>query len=303
MTKVIVNYSLGLRRFDRNRFVSRPIYRMQWDVVRIVFFATLFAAFVFAQDQTALTLNQITELLKSGVSSTRIAQLVEQRGVGFELTEAATRRLKADGADSVVLSAVKTMAARYTEELQRRKQLEAERKRQEEPRQAEEVKRRAQEQAKQLEVEKRRPEELSRRKSVEEAKRSAQEEARQRSQKDARATLMLQENVGRVATLRNVTITERGEVSGELVNNTTETLRDIQLQIVYSWRWNNEHRPGRDDPGRAAYYVLDREIAPGQTVRFDYRPSPPFAPREDGQFDITVKVVGFAQVFQPRAQR
>ncbi len=114
---------------------------------------------------------------------------------------------------------------------------------------------------------------------------------------------MTQEDVGRVASLRNVMSTEGGEVSGDVVNNSKQTLRDVQLQILYSWRWNNEYQPGKDDPGRASYYVLDREILPGQTVRFNYKPSPPFAPRADGQFDISVKVVGFAQVFQPGAQR
>ena len=101
----------------------------------------------------------------------------------------------------------------------------------------------------------------------------------------------------------NVTSTEQGEVSGELVNYTKQTLREVRLQILYSWRWKDEHHPGRDDPGRAAYHLLDQEIPPGQTVRFNYKPSPPLVAREDGQFDISVKVVGFAQVFPGTAQR
>ena len=96
---------------------------------------------------------------------------------------------------------------------------------------------------------------------------------------------------------------EGGEVSGELVNNSKQTLREVQLQILYSWRWNNEHHPGKNDPGTARYYVLNQEIPPGQTARFDYKPSPPLASREDGQFDISVKIVGFAQVFHQGAQR
>ena len=103
--------------------------------------------------------------------------------------------------------------------------------------------------------------------------------------------------MGRVASLRNILSTEGGEVSGEVVNNTKQTLRDVRLQILYSWRWKNEYQPGKDDPGRATYYVLNQEIPPGQTLRFNYKPSPPLAAREDGQFDISVKVAGFAQVF------
>jgi hypothetical protein len=87
-----------------------------------------------------------------------------------------------------------------------------------------------------------------------------------------------------------------------VVNNSNATLRDVQLQIVYSWRWKNEFQPGKDDPGTARYFTLNQEIPPGQTASFDYKPSPPLASRTDGQFDITVKVVGFAQVFQPAAR-
>ena len=101
-------------------------------------------------------------------------------------------------------------------------------------------------------------------KKSEEAKRKAQEEARQKSQ---RPTLGSAEGV---ASVRNVTSTEQGEVSGELVNYTKQTLREVRLQILYSWRWKDEHHPGRDDPGRAAYHLLDQEIPPGQTVRFNY---------------------------------
>jgi hypothetical protein len=303
--KITDNCSPSLTPFAHNGFLSRSIYAIPWDVVRTVLFVALFGSFAFAQDRTALTLNQISDLLKNSVSSTRIAQLVEQRGVSFELNEAALRRLRADGADDFVLSTVKKMAARYAEE-ERKKRLDTEaaveKKKQEEAKQAE-VKRKAQEQAKQGEVAKRRADEFSRQKSVEEGKRRVQEEVRQRPQKGTTATLMLQEDVGRVAGLRNVMSTEGGEVSGELVNNTKQTLRDVRLQILYSWRWNNEYQPGKDDPGTARYYVLNQEIPPGQAARFNYKPSPPLASREDGQFDITVKVVGFAQVFQPGAQR
>jgi hypothetical protein len=299
---MLENDSLDLSRFDRHGSLARLIRTLQWDVVIIAFLTTLFSSFAFAQDRTPLTVNQISDLLKSGVTSTRIARLVEQRGVGFELTEAALRRLRADGADEVVLSSVKKMA-QSAEERRRRTRLDGEQKKQGEAERAEEVRRRLQEQAKQRELEKRRAEALSRQKSVEESKSGGQREARQRPQKATSATLMTQEAVGRVASLRNLTSSEGGEVSGELVNNTRQTLRDVQLQIVYSWSWKNEYHPGKDDPGTARYYVLNQEILPGQTVRFKYNPSPPLASRQDGHFNIDVKIVGFAQVFQPGAQR
>jgi hypothetical protein len=124
-------------------------------------------------------------------------------------------------------------------------------------------------------------------------------EATKKNKVDARVggpevTLRTAAAAGRVVNLRNVSSTEAGDVSGEVVNNSKQTLRDVRLQILYSWRWTNEYEPGKDDPGKAIYHVLDKEIPPGQTVRFHYQPSPPFASRDDGQFNIGVKIVGFA---------
>jgi hypothetical protein len=343
VTKVIVNYSLGLRRFGGNGTFARLIYTMRRHVITIAFFVALSGSFAFAQDR-ALTLNQVSDLLKQGISSSRIAQLVEQYGVGFELNEAAARRLRQDGADEVVLSAVKRMSARYAEE-QRRKRSEADDARR---RELEEAQRRAerkrqeearQEQAKQKEVEKRgtkKPEETASsvedvRKRLEEARRreeqkrqstaadkgapevprkseeprvilpfdkttSAQEEPKQRPQKGPSPALRTPEEADRVASLRNVTSTPEGEVSGEIVNNSTHTVRDVQLQILYSWRWKNETRPGKDDPGAVNYHSLNQEIPAGKTTRFNYKPSPPLPSRTDGQFDVTVKIIGFAEI-------
>jgi hypothetical protein len=350
VTKVNVNYSLGLRRFDRNVFLTRSIYPMR-QVVTIAFFVALFGSSLFAQDRT-LTIDQISDLLKQGISSSRIAQLVEQYGVNFELNEAASKRLRKDGADEVVLSAVKRMGARYAEE-QRRKRSETEeakRREQEEAQRRAERKRQEevrQEPAKQREVEKRgtkKPEDTAQslediRKRLDEARRKeeerrireeqkrqataadkatqeasrksdesrvtlpfdqttgAPEEAKQRPQKGPGPTLRTPEDAGRVASLRNVTSTPEGEVSGEIVNNSNQTVRDVQLQILYSWRWKNETRPGKDDPGTVSYHSLNQEIPPGKTTRFIYKPSPPLPARTDGQFDVTVKIVGFAEIF------
>jgi hypothetical protein len=338
VTKVIVNYSLGLRRFGGNGTFARLIYTMRRHVITIAFFVALSGSFAFAQDR-ALTLNQVSDLLKQGISSSRIAQLVEQYGVGFELNEAAARRLRQDGADEVVLSAVKRMSARYAEE-QRRKRSEAEdakrREQQEEAQRRAERKRQEearQEQAKQKEVEKRgtkKPEETASsvedvRKRLEEARRreeqkrqstavdkatpeaprvilpfdktpGGQEEPKQRPQKGPGPALRTPEEADRVASLRNVTSTPEGEVSGEIVNNSTHTVRDVQLQILYSWRWKNETRPGKDDPGAVNYHSLNQEIPAGKTTRFNYKPSPPLPSRTDGQFDVTVKIIGFAEI-------
>jgi hypothetical protein len=327
---------------------------MRWrHVVTIAFFVALFGSFVFAQDRT-LTIDQISDLLKQGISSSRIAQLVEQFGVNFELNEAASKRLRKDGADEVVLAAVKRMGARYAEEQRKKRSETDEAKRRE--REQEEAQRRAerkrqeevrQEQAKQREVEKRgtkKPEDTAQslediRKRLDEARRReeekrireeqkrqpttadkatqeaarkseearvilpfdqtprVQEEAKLSPQKGPGPTLRTPEDAGRVASLRNVTSTPEGEVSGEIVNNSNQTVRDVQLQILYSWRWKNETRPGKDDPGTVSYHSLNQEIPPGKTTRFIYKPSPPLPSRTDGQFDVIVKIVGFAEIF------
>lgn len=111
------------------------------------------------------------------------------------------------------------------------------------------------------------------------------------------ATLLTADRAAQVVSLRNVT-TMDGEVTGEIVNHSKQTLREVQLQILYSWRWQDETHPGSDDPGRAAYHVVSNDIAPGQSARFDYKPSPPLPIRKDGSFEISVKVIGFAQVYQ-----
>jgi hypothetical protein len=111
------------------------------------------------------------------------------------------------------------------------------------------------------------------------------------------ATLMLANQAAEIVSLRNVTVKD-GEVAGEVVNNSKQTLRDVQLQILYSWRWKDEFHPGKDDPGRADFLTIDKEIPPGQRARFNYKPSPPLPSRKDGYFDITVSVVGFTQVYR-----
>src|SRR2546430_16223604 len=81
------------------------------------------------------------------------------------------------------------------------------------------------------------------------------------------------DEVGRIVTLRNVSI-KNGEVSGEIVNNSRDTLRDVDLEIRYSLRWANEVYTGKDDPVRIVYYTAPKGISPGGRARFEYNSSP-----------------------------
>ena len=111
------------------------------------------------------------------------------------------------------------------------------------------------------------------------------------------ATPQIADNADQVVSLRNVTAKE-DEVAGEVVNNSKQAVRDVELEIRYSWRWNNEFHPGTDDSGRVIYQTINTEMAPGQSARFNFKPSPPLPARKDGHYDISVKVVGFAQVYR-----
>ncbi|HEY7219526.1 MAG TPA: hypothetical protein VH985_14170 [Candidatus Binatia bacterium] len=104
------------------------------------------------------------------------------------------------------------------------------------------------------------------------------------------------DDVSRFATLRNES-TKNGEVSGELVNNSSDTLRDVVVEIRYTWLWTDEFHPGKDDPGRTVYYTAAKEIPPGGSVRFEYKPSPPLPVRRDGSFVISIKVAGLERVY------
>ena len=110
------------------------------------------------------------------------------------------------------------------------------------------------------------------------------------------ATLLSTDSAAQVVVVRNVTVRE-GTVSGELVNKSSRPLRDVQLQIRYTWLWNNEFHPGKDDPGTSVYYTVEQETAPGGTASFSYKPS--FAsPRSDGRFETAVTVAGFTEIIR-----
>jgi hypothetical protein len=112
--------------------------------------------------------------------------------------------------------------------------------------------------------------------------------------------VLTKQEASRVLVLENVTAQDE-VVSGEIRNNSTNLVRDVQLLIRYVWLWKNEFHPGKDDPSRSDYYNLPGEIPPHGVTRFQYTPSSPLPKRTDGSFLVTVSVAGFAQVIPPGA--
>ena len=104
-------------------------------------------------------------------------------------------------------------------------------------------------------------------------------------------------DVSRIATLRDVSI-ENGEVSGEVVNNSSDTLRDVVWKLDTRGSGPTNIISGKDDPGRTVYYTAAKEIPPGGSARFEYKPSPPLPVRRDGSFLIDVKIAGFERVYR-----
>lgn len=109
------------------------------------------------------------------------------------------------------------------------------------------------------------------------------------------ATVLLPDQVSKVLTIRNLRV-DGGTVSGELVNESPETIRDVQLLIRHDWRWNNERRPKANSPGEAEFYTVQGEIPPGGTKSFTYELSQPLPSRTDGYFDTTVSVAGYTRI-------
>jgi hypothetical protein len=85
-------------------------------------------------------------------------------------------------------------------------------------------------------------------------------------------------------------------ISGEVFNRSTRLVRDVQLFIRYTWLWDDETKPGKQDPGASTYYALQKEIAPGGRLPFTFQPSPPLAKIGGGRYQTSVSIAGFTEV-------
>ena len=112
----------------------------------------------------------------------------------------------------------------------------------------------------------------------------------------ANATSVLTEQEA-AKTLKIQYIVDKHEViSGKIINESAHAIKDPELLVEYHWLWAKEFRPGQHSPGRAAYVQLNKEIQPGESVDFTYRPQPSLPNRHDGSFMPEVSPAGFSTV-------
>ena len=103
------------------------------------------------------------------------------------------------------------------------------------------------------------------------------------------------EEAGRVLAVEKLVVKD-GMVSGEVINRSTRLVRDVQLFIRYTWLWDAEMKPGKQDPGSSTYYSLQKELTPGGRLPFTFQPSPPLAKFGGGRYETSVSIAGYTEV-------
>ncbi len=89
-------------------------------------------------------------------------------------------------------------------------------------------------------------------------------------------------------------------ISGKIINESKHAIKDPELLVEYHWLWAKEFHPGKNSPGRSAYINVNKEIQPGSSVSFTYRPEPPLPDRKDGRFMPEVSPAGYTVVLTPQ---
>jgi len=252
----------------------------------------------FAQE---LSRSDIENLLNAGVAQKRLEELIRERGIGFELADDLKLKFSKLGAGPEVIRSLE-----YASVISRIKRLKAEKSTPDG-----QVKEQSKTQPAETATPRTKADTTSDKQALKSGEAQTKPEASAKIEQkailsgkpDASAPKpielpsQLKETADQVLALEKIAITD-GEVSGELVNRSSQGVYGVDLQVLYSWRWNNDFHPGRDDPGRAEYFRIEKEISPGQRVPFVHKPSPPLPARKDGTFDISIKVIGFTRIFR-----
>jgi len=91
--------------------------RVRFFLITGCIFGALLSVALAQEGKKPLTVGEIEYLLQQGVTPRRVASLVEEQGVKFELTEAIKERLKRAGADESALAAVKQAGVQFKERI------------------------------------------------------------------------------------------------------------------------------------------------------------------------------------------
>ena len=111
-------------------------------------------------------------------------------------------------------------------------------------------------------------------------------------------TVVSQQQASSVVAVDRVAVQD-GTITGEIRNQSKNTVRDVQLFIRYTFLWKNEFRPGKESPSAVFYPTVSQEIPPGKSLPFKFTPSPPLPQRSDGTFaPPTVSVAGYTEIIQ-----
>ena len=95
-------------------------------------------------------------------------------------------------------------------------------------------------------------------------------------------TVLSQQQAGSVLGIEKVAAQADGTVTGEIRNNSKNTVRDVQLFIRHSFLWKDEFHPGKESPSAAFYPTISGDITPGASLPFKFTPTPPLPKRKDG---------------------
>jgi hypothetical protein len=110
-------------------------------------------------------------------------------------------------------------------------------------------------------------------------------------------TVLTQQQTGSVLAIERVAAQPDGTVTGEIRNNSKNTVRDVQLFIRNTFLWKDEFHPGKESPSAAFYPTISGEIAPGKSLPFKFTPTPPLPKRKNGRFEApSVSIAGFTQI-------
>jgi len=253
--------------------------------------------------QEPLSISDIETLISGGVAQRRMTEMVKERGINFDLTDDAREKLKKAGAGPSLMQSLELAGIRFRLRAGAKPKLDASTKAADPGRPMTKADSSIEREPSRMTgpgigVEnKAGPSAPAVQQKPIMPSDEPQKDFSRRKLEELPAQIRDKDKGDQVISLRNVTIKE-DEVSGELVNNSQQSVFGVQLQVLYSWRWNNDFHPGANDPGRADNFSINREIPPRQSVPFSYKPSPPLPERKDGSFDIGVKVIGFSKLFR-----